>query len=149
MAASRARRLAGAFVPVRTRLTVERARLRCRQVCSQPLHGWHMNVPSFSTRIRHRLLQDPPPNHGRRRSYLRLRLVLFELAGVGLSTVGDGNFGVTEEATDADAGMVFQELALGPFPRPGVTCSEGSDPRCENNSVPPRHTCMTRSNSIS
>ena len=57
---------------------------------------------------------------------------LFKLDDLGLTVEGDGDLGPAETA-GADDGVVFQEPVVGPLPRSGVTCSEGSGHRCERN----------------
>jgi len=44
----------------------------------------------------------------------------FELDGLLLAAEVDDDFR-SAQATDADDGVIFQKLVIGPFPRPGVT----------------------------
>ena len=59
--------------------------------------------------------------------------LLLELDDLCLAVKGDGELGSTQ-AADADHGVVFQELVVGPFSRP--TCPESCDHNRETNLVP-------------
>jgi hypothetical protein len=58
--------------------------------------------------------------------------LLLKLDDLGLAVEGDSDLGAMQTASAHD-GVVFQELAVGPVPRPSVTCSEGTGHRCERN----------------
>src|SRR5262249_39207634 len=56
--------------------------------------------------------------------------LLLELYDLCLAVEDDGDL---EPATGPQHRVIFQELAVGPFPRLGVTSSEGCDHSCERN----------------
>src|SRR5215471_5379177 len=55
---------------------------------------------------------------------------MFELDALRLAVEGDGDLGSTQ-TTDTQPWVIFQELAIGPFP--WSTCPESCDHNCEGN----------------